>query len=163
EKVPASIRDFYALATSESTNAAAFEHILEARAQTDIEWFFGTVINSRKLIDYKFVGKVKKTQDSVRLTLRNRTGTRVPIPVYGVRGKDVVFEQWIDGVTTDSTLTFPSKGVDKIAINYRNEVPEYNLRNNWKSLRDFSIGNRPLKFNLMKDLEDPYYNQLLYV
>src|SRR5690606_16796774 len=93
EKVPASIRDFYALATSESTNAAAFEHILEARAQTDIEWFFGTVINSRKLIDYKFVGKVKKTQDSVRLTLRNRKGTRVPIPVYGVRGKDVVFKQ----------------------------------------------------------------------
>lgn len=48
-------------------------------------------------------------------------------------------------------------------MNYKNEVPEYNLRNNWKSLKSFFPNNRPVKFVLMKDLEDPFYNQLLYV
>ena len=48
-------------------------------------------------------------------------------------------------------------------MNYENEVPEYNLRNNWKKLEGFFPNNRPLKFVFMKDLEDPYYNQILYV
>jgi hypothetical protein len=52
---------------------------------------------------------------------------------------------------------------DKIVLNYLNEVPEYNLRNNWKSLKGFFFNNRPLKFNFMKDLEEPYYNQIFYV
>ncbi|MDQ5928861.1 MAG: hypothetical protein QG594_639, partial [Bacteroidota bacterium] len=51
---------------------------------------------------------------------------------------------------------------DKIVLNYKNEVPEFNLRNNWKSLKGFFPNNRPLKFTLIKDLEDPYYNQVLY-
>jgi hypothetical protein len=54
------------------------------------------------------------------------------------------------------------KSADKIVLNYKNEVPEYNLRNNWKSLQVFP-NNRPIKFVFMKDLEDPYYNQALYV
>jgi hypothetical protein len=55
------------------------------------------------------------------------------------------------------------KSADKIVLNYKNEVPEYNLRNNWKSLKSFFPNNRPIKFVFMKDLEDPYYNQALYV
>ena len=48
-------------------------------------------------------------------------------------------------------------------MNYDNEVPEYNQRNNWKSLKSVVITNRPIKFNFAKDLEDPYYNQILYI
>src|SRR5690606_11285700 len=55
------------------------------------------------------------------------------------------------------------KEADRIVLNYENEVPEYNLRNNWKSIRDGLISNRPIKFNFLKELEDPYYNQILYV
>ena len=63
----------------------------------------------------------------------------------------------------DSTFTIPRKEADKIILNYNNEVPEYNLRNNWNKLEGFFPNNRPIKFVLMKDLEDPYYNQILYV
>ena len=48
-------------------------------------------------------------------------------------------------------------------MNLKNEVPEYNLRNNWYKLGGFFPNNRPVKFAFMKDLEDPYYNQILYV
>jgi opacity protein-like surface antigen len=75
----------------------------------------------------------------------------------------VVFKQWIDTFSKDTVFTIPRLEADKIVINYNNEVPEFNLRNNWRSLHGFRLNNRPLKFNFMKDLEDPNYNQILYV
>lgn len=143
-------------------NRDSFETILKAQTPKSIDWFFNTIIDSRKIVDYKFT-EVSKTQDSVTFTVRNKTQTVVPIPVYGVNGKNIVFKQWLENVKADSTFTVPRNNANKIVLNYQNEVPEYNLRNNWKSLKSFRINNRPIKFVLMKDLEDPYYNQILYV
>lgn len=144
------------------TNRELFESILKSQTPKNIDWFFNTIIDSRKIVDYKFT-EVSKTKDSVTFTVRNKTQTVVPIPVYGVNGRQVVFKEWLENITTDSTFTLPRQNANKIVLNYQNEVPEYNLRNNWKSLKSFRINNRPIKFVLMKDLEDPYYNQILYV
>ncbi|RZJ68353.1 MAG: aminopeptidase [Flavobacterium sp.] len=160
--VPTTIKDFYALATKYQTDQTDFEFLLKTRAYKNIDWFFETIINSRDIIDYKFVD-LERDKDSVTVTMRNRTGTTVPIPVYGVKKGQVLWKEWIENVRNDSTFTFERKDADKIVINYKNEVPEYNLRNNWKSLKGFKISNRPIKFNFLKDLEDPYYNQILYV
>jgi hypothetical protein len=163
EAVPESIREFYTLSSQVQTDRADFEIIVKKKAGKNIDWFFNTIIDSRDIIDYKFTD-LEKGKDSISVTLKNKTGATVPIPVYGVKkGGDIVFKQWIEQVKTDSTFTFARKDADKIVINYENEVPEYNLRNNWKSLHGFTITNRPIKFNFMKDLEDPYYNQILYV
>lgn len=66
-------------------------------------------------------------------------------------------------IKTDSTFVIPRLGADKLTLNYNNEVPEYNLRNNWKSLKGFFFNNRPFKFLFFRDLENPYYNQIFYV
>ncbi len=163
QSVPKSITDFYARATRLQATRGDFENILKGNAGKNIDWFFDTVIDSREIIDYKITEIQQKTKDSVTFNLRNRTGTTVPIPIYGVKNGNVVFKEWIENVSADSTLTFSRNQADKIVINYKNEVPEYNLRNNWKSLKGFKISNRPIKFNFMKDLEDPVYNQILYV
>ena len=160
--VPNSIKEFYALNTQKQTSRATFEQILKTNATKNIDWFFNTIIDSRSIIDYKF-SDFSKTKDSVTFTIKNKTGTTVPIPVFGVKKGEVVFKKWLENIKTDSTFTFERKEAEKIVINYKNEVPEYNLRNNWKSLKGFSPTNRPIKFVLMKDLEDPYYNQILYV
>lgn len=70
---------------------------------------------------------------------------------------------WLTEIKTDSTIVIPRLGADKLTLNYNNEVPEYNLRNNWKSLKGFFFNNRPFKFIFFKDLEEPYYNQIFYV
>lgn len=157
------IGEFYALNNSNNdTDRAAFESILKNKTSKDINWFFKTVVDSREIIDYKF-GDVTKTKDSVTFTLKNKTNTNVPITIYGIKNKEVVFKEWVENVASDSTFTFARKDAERLAINYNNEVPEYNLRNNWHSLKDFSIGKKPFKFTVMKDLEDPNYNQVLYV
>lgn len=162
EAVSQSIRDFYTQNNKKQTNAWEFENILKKQTSKDIDWFFKTIIYSRDLIDYKF-NKVTKTKDSIQFSLKNKTGINVPISVYGTNKREIVFKKWIEPTINDSTYSFARNNATKIVLNYKNEVPEYNLRNNWKSLKSFFPNNRPVKFVLMKDLEDPYYNQLLYM
>lgn len=160
--VTKSIRQFYALNTAQQTSRTDFETLLKSNTTKDINWFFTTIINSRDIIDYKFTD-VTKTKDSITFSVKNKTGAPIPIPVYGTKKGTVVFKQWLDIEERDSTFTLARKNADKIVLNYKNEVPEYNLRNNWKKLDGFFPNNRPVKFVFMKDLEDPYYNQVLYV
>jgi hypothetical protein len=39
------------------------------------------------------------------------------------------FKEWLDITTGDSTFTLKRNGADKIILNLKNEVPEFNLRN----------------------------------
>lgn len=157
-----SITEFVSYSTKNQTNVKQFESIIQSNTAKKTDWFFNTIINSRKIVDYKF-DAVTKTNDSVSFSLKNKTDVNVPIPIYGIKKKQIVFKEWIDNVKTDSIYTFKRFGADKIVINYKNVVPEYNQRNNWKSLKSFCLSNKPIKFNFMKDLENPNYNQILYV
>ncbi len=160
--VPRSIREFYANSLSQTTDRYAFENLLKAKTSQNIDWFFRTIIESRDIIDYKF-GKVSETRDSITMTIKNRTGTTVPVPVYGIKDKQIVFKKWFEQIKTDSTFTVPRHNADKIVLNYQNEVPEFNLRNNWRSLQVFFGNDRPYRFAFLKDLENPHYNQIIYV
>ena len=157
-----SIGEFYKQNIERQANRIDFENLLKSNTNKDISWFFKTIIDSRELIDYKFL-KVYKTEDSIYFSLKNKSRTNVPISAYGLNKGNIVFKKWLDTKNPDSIFTFERKDADKIVLNYENEVPEYNLRNNWKKLEGFFPNNRPLKFVFMKDLEDPYYNQILYV
>lgn len=156
-----SIRQFFALNKNQQTESKDFENILKANSPKKIDWYFDKIINSRDIIDYKFE-KVSQTKDSVSFSLKNKTKTEVPIPVYGIKDKKVVFKKWYDTVANDSIYIIPKNNADRIVINYQNEVPEFNRRNNWRSLESFHL-NRPIKFNFFKDLENPAYNQVIYI
>lgn len=160
--VEQSIQKFYQASTQNTVTGNDFIAELKNNTTKDINWFFDVIINSRELIDYKFLN-VSKTRDSITFSINNKTGVSVPIPIYGLKKGEVVFKKWIDSNQPDSVFVFERKNADKIVLNYANEVPEYNLRNNWKSIKGLAFNNRPIKFNFMKDLEDPYYNQVLYV
>ena len=160
--VLSSIQEFIQENQYITSNARQFETILEKNAPEKIDWFFRTMIETRDLVDYKF-GKVTKTKDEISVTVINKTNTNAPISLYQLKNNEIINKIWLSNITTDSTFVIPRLGADKIVLNYNNEVPEYNLRNNWKSLKGFFFNNRPLKFNFFKDLEEPYYNQIFYV
>lgn len=159
--VPESVKEFYNLNQSGQSNRYDFEKILTKKSSKNIHWFFNTIIDSRDIIDYKFTN-VSRTADSITFSIKNKTGVYAPIPIYGTKKNKVVFKEWIEPKTKDSVYEFARNNADKIVINYDNEVPEYNQRNNWKSLKSITL-NRPIKFNFAKDLEDPNYNQILYI
>lgn len=156
-----SIKQFNAKNKEKQTNGKDFETTLKSNTTKDIDWFFKTIINSREIIDYKF-SKVSKTKDSVSFSLNNRTGVSVPMPIYGIKNDTIVFKKWLETTNKDSIYTLERKEAKKIVINYKNEVPEFNLRNNWKKIEGIFPNNRPIKFAFIKDLENPYYNQIIY-
>lgn len=160
--VTQSIQDFYKKNQQQQASALEFETVLKSKTSKNIDWFFNSIIRSRQIVDYK-IASVSKSTDSVSFTLKNKTGLYVPIPIYGIKGGAIVFKKWLEPKAEDSTYTLERKEADKLVLNYKNEVPEYNLRNNWKSLTGFFPNNRPIKFVFMKDIEDPYNNQILYV
>ncbi len=162
EIVLTSIKEFLQLNQYSSSNARQLETILEQNTSKKIDWFFRTMIETRDVVDYKF-GKVTKTKDTISLTLINKTNTNVPISLYQLKNKSIVNKMWIHNVSTDSTFSIPRLGADKIVLNYNNEVPEYNLRNNWKSFNRLFFNNKPFKLNFLKDLEEPHFNQIFYV
>ena len=157
-----SINQFFDKNKEKQVDRNDFENILKLNTNKDISWFFKTIIDSRDLVDFK-ISKVSKTKDSISFTIKDKTNAQIPIPVYGIKKGQVVFKKWLETTKKDSVFTLDRKEADKIVLNYKNEVPEYNLRNNWKKLEGFFPNNRPVKFAFMKDLEDPYYNQILYV
>lgn len=156
-----SIQQFYYESKKQQVTANDFETILKSNANKNIDWFFDIVVNTRDLIDYKF-SDVDKTKDSIAFKLKNVTNTKVPVPVYGIKNKEIVFKKWLEISQQDSTFTFNRNGADKIVLNYIGEVPEYNANNNTYDLNKIFL-NRPVKLNLMKDVEDPKYNQVLWV
>nr|WP_315199203.1 aminopeptidase [uncultured Flavobacterium sp.] len=161
EMVSSGIKQFYSLNKQKQTTRNDFEELLKSKASKNIDWFFNYIIDSREIIDYKF-DDVSKTKDSVTFTVKNKGVPVVPMPVFGIRDKQVIFKKWLEISEIDKELTFERKKIDKLTLNYENEVPEFNLRNNWKSLQKFSL-NRPLKMTFFEDLEDPHYSQLFYV
>lgn len=160
--VPKSIRMFYEMNAQQQRNQQDFENLLKTQTPKNIDWFFNSIIDKRDVVDYTF-GKAKTTKDSITFTLKNKSGTQVPIPVYGLNGKQVVFKQWLEHIAKDSSFTIARQNANKLAINYENEVPEFNRRNNWKALDNFWGNDRPYKFNFFKDLENPDYNQIVFV
>ncbi|WP_348797270.1 aminopeptidase [Flavobacterium adhaerens] len=160
-KVSTGIKQFYELNLQKQTNGNDFEQILKSNSPQNIEWFFEYIIDNRKPIDYKF-SHITKTSDSITFKVKNKGIPLVPMPIFGIRDKQVVFKKWLETNQIDTILTIERKKIDKLVLNYSNEVPEFNLRNNWKSLRAFSL-NRPLKMTFFQDLEDPHRTQLFYV
>ncbi|MEN9323305.1 MAG: hypothetical protein RL699_1085 [Bacteroidota bacterium] len=162
QSVAPSIHDFYTKATQQNCTAADFEQQLRARSSQNLNWFFNSVIHSNKAIDFRF-STHHKSEDSIQLTLKSKHEQLLPVPVYGLKNNKVVYLQWFQSAAQDTTFSVPKSLADKWVINYKNEVPETNTRNNWFRSRSFLGNHRPFKFTLMKDIEDPKYNQLLYV
>jgi len=161
EEIKSGVQEFYNINKKGQTDRSVFENILRAKASKDIDWFFKYIIDSRDNIDYK-LGDFSKTKDSITFTVKNKGVPLVPIPVYGIKNKQVVFKKWLETNEIDTILTLKRDSIDKLVLNYKNEVPEFNLRNNWKSLYNVSL-NRPLKLTFFEDLEDPHRSQLFYV
>lgn len=87
----------------------------------------------------------------------------MPISVFGLKKDSVVSEYWFKDIELEETFSIPNNQEDRLVLNYDQKIPEFNQRDNWKSLKGFLSSNKKLKFTFFKDAENPYYNQVFYV
>ena len=155
-----SLEEFYQLNSSKITSSKAFEKILRNNTDEDLDWFFNDFLKTNKKIDYT-LDKVVQTDDSVKVTIKNKRNITAPVALYGLKNKEIKLKTWIPNVDDSKEVTIPKNDYDRLALNFENLYPEYNTYDNWKKLKG-SIFNKPLKFSLIKDTRDPYYSQIFY-
>ncbi len=161
EKVDESIKTFYKFYQLNRVKVLDFESILKRSADQNIDWFFSNYVYSDRRIDFK-IKKLEKTPDSLTLTIKNKEGTVVPISLFGLRNDTVVSKYWFSDIIKEKKFTIPRNDEDRLVLNYDQKIPEFNQRDNWKSLGGFLSGNKKLKFTFLQDSENPYLNQIFY-
>ncbi len=163
ERVDSTIIDFYNVhKLRPKTKVSDFKQVLTQCSDEKIDWFFDEYVATRKRIDFK-IKKLKKTDDSISFTLKNKRGTNVPISLFGLQNDSVISKYWFSDIDSTKRITIPRTGEDRLVLNYDQKIPEFNQRDNWKTLNGFLSSNKKLRFTFFRDTEDPYYNQAFYV
>lgn len=139
-----------------------FEIFVKSKTNKNIDWFFKDYIGTRKKIDFK-ISKVKTTEDSIELTIKNKRDNSMPISLFSLKNDTVVNKIWIDNVSKSKTISIPNYNTDRLVLDYDNIVPEFNQRDNYRSTKGSTFLSKPLQFRLFKDIEDPYYNQVFFM
>ncbi|MFK7747979.1 MAG: metalloprotease [Kordia sp.] len=156
------VKEFYAENRLKKSSRKNFEELLKSKAPKDIDWYFTNYVDSRKRIDYK-IRKVEKTADSLQVTIKNKYDGNFPISLFGIKNDSVVSKHWVTNIGEKKTVTIPRDGIDRLVLNYDKIIPEFNQRDNWKSLNGFFANNKKLRFTFFKDAENPHYNQIFFV
>lgn len=156
------IQQFLESKKLQPTTSADFETLLKQNTNKDINWFFSDYIQTREKIDFR-IKSVVKTEDSITLTIRNKRDNVMPVSLFTLNNDSILSKTWIETIIGDKTITIPRNDANKLVLNYDNTIPEFNLRDNWKSLKGFFFNNKPLQFRLFQDIEDPNYNQVFFM
>lgn len=144
---------------STDTSVNHFEELIKANANKDINWFFKDYLATDHKIDYA-IKNIHRNNDSVTFEIRNRKSANVPISLFTIKNDTVVSTYWFSNIEGSKTYTVPYRGEDHFALNYDKVIPEYNQRNNYRSLKGFLFNKKPLQLRLFQDAEDPNYNQI---
>ncbi len=139
-----------------------FETFITAETSKDIDWFFTDYVNTRKKIDFK-IKSIKTTEDSIKLTLKNKRDNSMPISLFKLKNDSVIGKLWVENIKGTKTITLPKDSTEKFVLDHDNVIPEYNQRDNYKTLKGNFLNNKPLQFRLFKDIEDPNYNQVFFM
>ena len=146
--------------SGKKTKSSYFLDQLKSKTSKDLSWFENDFLLTNKKIDYT-IKRITEKNDSLEISVQNRRNFTAPIQLFGVKDKEIKFTKWLNGIDSITKITIPKNGFDKLSLNYNSELPEINLRNNWKDI-DKPLFNRPLQLKFFKDIEDTYYNQLFY-
>jgi len=143
----------------QKTSPKAFETLLKSKTNKNLDWFFTDYLKTNKKIDFK-IKRLKKTKDSITFTIKNKRQNNMPISLFTLNNDSITSKLWVENIRDNKTITLPRKATNKLVLNYDKTIPEYNLRDNWKSLNGFLANNKPLQVRLFKDVEDPSKTQL---
>lgn len=158
--VNTSIAEFYKENKLKPITTSDYEEFLSERTTLPVNWFFDDFADTRNTIDFK-IRKVKKRGDSLEVFIQNRRNSTLPVSVYGLNKDEIVFKTWTSPIDSITSITIPSKDIRKLAVNYEGTIPEYNRRNNFKSVN--GLLNKPIQLRLFQDVEDPNYTQFFFI
>ena len=156
------LKKLYDPSRSKLIDAFYFKNELQNYTSQEVDWFFDDYITSHERMDWK-IKRIKKTKDSVTVTIKNKSDVVIPVSLYTLQNDSIVERRFINGIEQDTTVTLSRKRANRVAINYEKLIPEFNQRDNYRTLKGFPSLNRPIEFRLIKDVEDPERSQVFLI
>lgn len=158
EKLDRVIKQFHTSQNLKIANVDTFQKMVNAATDLPTSWFFEEFVNKRTLIDFK-ISAVKKSNDSLTLTIKNKFNNQMPVSVYALNKQgEILAKQWTEPFDSTTTIAFNRAGVKKFVLNQEQAIPETNNRNNYRKIG--GLINRPVQFRLFQDVQDEQFNQL---
>lgn len=158
ETISKAIKDFSEKYSGKQATGDLFLNLIDT--PKNIAWFKTDYLNTSKKVDYT-IKKIVKKNDSLEITILNKRNFTAPVQLYGIQNNEVKFKKWLVGIDSLEKVTIQRNGFEQLSLNHEFYLPEYNLRNNWKDTNK-KLFNRPVQLKFMKDIENPYYNQIFY-
>ncbi|MFD2824595.1 metalloprotease [Lacinutrix iliipiscaria] len=156
-KMDSSLLEFINIQKLKPTSTKDFETLIKSKANKNVDWFFTDYLSTTKKIDYT-IKTVDASKDSIKVTVKNKNKNSMPSALFELKKDSVLSKTWIN-TKDQKTITLAKSDATKLVINKDEAIPEINNRNNTKSLTK-SLFNRPIQIRLIKDVEDPRYNQV---
>ncbi len=158
--VKKSISEFYLRYKLKPVRDKDFMNVLQKNAGKDISWFYDEYVRTNKKLDFT-IKDVNKKNDSLLVTIRNLRKNHMPVSLYGLKNDEVVYKTWVDNIDGEKTVKIPNPDIQRLALNYNQEIPEYNQRNNYEGVT--KLLDKPIQFRLLQDVEDPRYHQVFFM
>ena len=161
-ELPQLITNFLQDNQLKSITISDFESYITSKTKKDIRWFFTDYVNTRKKIDFK-IKSIKTIGDSLQLSIKNKRDNTMPISLYKLQNDSVTDHLWMENIKGTKTIMLPKDNTEKFSLDYDNVIPEFNQRDNFKAIKGSFLKDKPLQIRLLKDFEDPNYNQIFFM
>ncbi len=136
-----------------------FEEFFIKKTNKKAEWFFKTYIKDRKAYDFK-LKDIELTKENIFFKIEEKSKRSLPIKIVLSKNDSTILKKWIY-FKNDTIIKLKRIEADYISLNPDINFPESNKKNNWKFIKKTSRI-KPIKFNFLKDVEDPKKNQIFY-
>ena len=120
---------------------------------------FEQYLNRRTSIDL-FFEKINFEKDSIGFVIKEKNNIEIPFKVGFTKKNNEIDVINYDSSDIGKNITFPNKDYKYLEINPDRNLPEFNRNNNVKRIG--SGGFKKIKFSFVKDIEDPFSNQIFY-
>ncbi len=136
--------------------------ILERVSEKKLDWFFNDLINTTKKLDYKIAFAHQNKDNTWDIGVKNTKQINGPIFLQGIKDKKLVGEINYTGFTGKQVLTFPAAEVDYFKIDFNENMPELNRKNNTIRTKGIFKTVEPLKLQFLGSLNNPTRTQLFW-
>jgi hypothetical protein len=136
--------------------------ILTEDSGKDLSWFFNDLINSTTRLDYKIAFAHRNNDGSWDLGVKNNGDMKGPVFVQGIKDKKLVGELNYEGFLGKQALTFPKSDIDYFKIDFNENMPEINQKNNTIRTKGLFKRVEPLRLQFLGSFNNPAKTQLFW-
>ncbi len=115
--------------------------------------------NKRTSIDLLFK-KFNVEKDSIEFVIKEKNDIQIPFSIGFIKKNNIINLINYDSKSIGKKFTYLNNDYEYLQINPDKKLPEFNRNNNVKRVN--SGGFKKIKFSFVKDIENPFSNQIFY-